>query len=59
MKILGLNSVVKIKGATATIIDITSKDVTLTGKDNTVHKVPLEIISQMVDDKTLKVQYNS
>ena len=50
MKILGLNSVVKIKGATATIIDITSKDVTLTGKDNTVHKVPLEIISQMVDE---------
>jgi hypothetical protein len=59
MKILGLNSVVKIKGATATVIDITSKDVVLTGKDNTVHRVPLETISQMVDDKTLKVQYNS
>ena len=56
MKILGLNSVVKIKGATATVIDITSKDVVITGKDNTVHKVPFNTINQMIDDNDLKVQ---
>jgi len=57
MKILGLNSIVKVKGATATVIDITSKDVVLTGRDNTIHKVPLKKINKMIDENDLKVEH--
>ena len=56
MKILGLNSIVKVKGATATVTGISSTELTLTGKDYSVHQVPLETINRMIDENDFKAQ---
>ena len=56
MKILGLNSVIKVKGATATVTNITSKHVTLTGSDGKNHKVSLQKIGKMFDANDLITQ---
>ena len=54
MKILGLNSTVKVKGVPAKVTRIATKSITLTGQEDTV-QVSLQKVNKMIDEKTLKI----
>ena len=54
MKILGLNSIVEVKGVPAKVTGITAKGLTLTGQEDTV-QVSLQKVNKMIDEKTLKI----
>tara|TARA_Y100000310_G_scaffold191954_1_gene191896 strand:+ start:71 stop:238 length:168 start_codon:yes stop_codon:yes gene_type:complete len=54
MKILGLNSIVEVKGVPAKVTGIATKNITLTGQEDTV-QVSLQKVNKMIDEKTLKI----
>ena len=55
MKVLGLNSDVKVNGVPAKVTGMTTKHLTLKGQDDDTVAVPLDKVCRMLDEKTLVV----